>query len=426
MSEQTPLPDSGRVPLPPPPSDDEMRATSERIDELTRVSELRGIDDTDAQADLWDALFALDRWWFIARGELPDVQPLVVDVDGRLMVLAFTSPERARQHGLARGLSEEEAGRLLALPSSGFVDDAVARERTGVFGVLFDVEGKGPYAPLGALDAMRGFGVDRQARRSSDASASLPPAAATPAATASSATPPAPIPIPIPAPSPVGPDRFAPPTDAPVLVVAHDGRRLRRQLVGSGIGVLLALALLAALVTWAITSTALLWIVVALWLLPTLLPIATFSEYVGAARRRGRPSLSVHASAIVIDGSVVVPWDSVTRVSWVDGPAGNLAGGAGRPMRRLSIIARLFAIGDGKRLVNFHLRDHDEVRRHAGSEGTTRLVDPTRATPSLPADAAHAYAVLTDALGSTDFAAMTVVLHRLVEARGLGWSRAAE
>jgi len=385
----------------PPPSADEMRVTSERIDELTRVSELRGIDDTDAQADLWDALFALDRWWFIARGDLPDVQPLVADVDGRPMVLAFTSPERARQHGLARGLSDEEAGRLLALPSGGFVDDAVARERTGVFGVLFDVEGKGPYAPLGALDAMRRFGVDRRARRAADANGST-------------ATPPA------------GPDRFARPTDAPVLVVAHDGRRLRRQLVGSVIGVLLALALLAVLVTWAVTSTALLWFVVALWVLPTLLPIATFSEYVGALRRRGRPSLSVHASAVVIDGSVVVPWDSVTRVSWVDGPAGPLAGAGGRSVRRLSIVARLFAIGDGKRLVNFHLRDHDEVRRHAGSEGTTRLVDPTRATPSSPADAAHAYVVLTDALGSKDFAAMTVVLRRLVEDRGLGWSRAAE
>ncbi|NRD27675.1 hypothetical protein [Frigoribacterium sp. VKM Ac-2836] len=51
---------------------------------------------------------------------------------------------------------------------------------------------------------------------------------------------------------------------------------------------------------------------------------------------------------------------------------------------------------------------------------------PTLATPSLPADAAHAYVVLTDVLGSKDFAAMTEVLHRLVEARGLGWSRAAE
>ncbi|WP_148076734.1 hypothetical protein [Frigoribacterium sp. PhB24] len=400
MSEPTPLPASGAPLLPPPPSADEMRATSERIDELTRVSELRGIDDTDAQADLWDALFALDRWWFIARGELPDVQPLVADVDGRPMVLAFTSPARAHEHAVARGLSEEDAGRLLALPSRGFVEGAADTERTGVFGVLFDVEGRGPYAPLGALDAMRSFGLDRQARRSTATDA--------------------------PAPAPTPSDRFARPTDAPVLVVAHDGRRLRRQLVGSGIGVLLALALLAALVTWAITSTALLWIVVALWVLPTLLPIATFAEYVGAARRRGRPSLSVHASAIVVDDSVVVPWDSITRVSWVDGPAGNLAGAAGRPMRRLSIIARLFAIGDGKRLVNFHLRDHDEVRRHAGDAGTTRLVDPTLATPSLPADAAHAYVVLTDALGSKDFTAMTVVLHRLVEARGLGWSRAAE
>ncbi|WP_152970426.1 hypothetical protein [Frigoribacterium sp. RIT-PI-h] len=419
MTEPTPLPASGGVRLPPPPSPDEMRATSERIDELARTAERRGIDDTDAQADLWDALFALDRWWFIARGELPDVQPLVVDVDGRLMVLASTSPERARQHGLARGLSEEEAGRLLALPSSGFVDDAVARERTGVFGVLFDVEGKGPYAPLGALDAMRRFGLDRQARRSPGADTSAPAAPAAPSASTAAAAPPA-------SGASAGPDRFALPTDAPVLVVAHDGRRLRRQLVGSGIGVLLALALLAALVTWAVTSTALLWIVVALWLLPTLLPIATFSAYVGAVRPRGRSALPVHAAAVVIDGSVVVPWDSVTRVSWVDGPAGTLAGAGGRRMRRLSIVARLFAIGDGKRLVNFHLRDHDEVSRHAGSEGTTRLVDPTRATPSLPADAAHAYVVLTDALGSKDFAAMTVVLQRLVEARGLGWSRAAE
>ncbi|MBF4599258.1 hypothetical protein ITJ55_00380 [Frigoribacterium sp. VKM Ac-1396] len=422
MSEPTPLPASSGTPLPPPPSADEMRVASERIDELTRVAELRGIDDTDAQADLWDAIFALDRWWFVARGELPDVQPLVAEVDGRPMVLAFTSPERARQHGLARGLSDDEAGRLLALPSAGFVDDAAALERTGVFGVLVDVQGRGPFAPLGALEAMRRFGLDRQARRRKGAEAAADrrsgrpasadaPADRQPGRSASDDEP---------------ADRFALPTDPPVLVAAHDGRRLRRQLVGSGLGVLLALALMAALVTWSITSTGWLWFVVALWVLPTLLPVATFSEYVGAARRRGGRLLAVHASAIVIDGSVVVPWSSVTRVSWVDGPAGPLAGGTGRSMRRVSFVARLFAIGDGKRLVNFHLRDHDEVRRHAGSAGTTRLVDPTRATPSLPADAAHAYVVLTDALGPKDFAALTTALRGMVEARGLGWARAAE
>lgn len=385
-----------------------MREASERIDELTRVSEARGLDDTDAQADLWDAIFALDRWWFIARGELPDVQPLVADVEGRPMFLAFTSPERARQHALARGLSDDEAGRLLALPSAGFVDDAAAAERSGVFGVLFDVEGRGPYAPLGALEAMRRFGLEREARRAG--SGAVTGERRTPRATTSDA----------PA------DRFAPPTDPPVLVAAHDGRRLRRQLVGSGLGVLLALAMMVALVIWSITSTGWLWFVVALWVLPTLLPVATFSEYVGAARRRGGRLLAVHAAAVVIDDSVVVPWDSITRVSWVDGAAGPLAGGAGGSMRRISRAARLFAMGDGKRLVNFHLRDHDEVRRHAGSAGTTRLVDPTLATPSLPADAAHAYVVLTDALGPEDFAAMTTALHRMVEARGLGWSRAAE
>lgn len=394
--------------MPPPRSADEMRVASERIDELARVAELRGIDDIDAQADLWDAIFALDRWWFVARGELPDVQPLVAEVDGRPMVLAFTSPERARQHGLARGLPDDEAGRLLALPSAGFVDDAAALERTGVFGVLVDVQGRGPFAPLGALEAMRRFGLDRQARRGKAAEA---PADRRPGRPASDDAP---------------ADRFALPTDPPVLVAAHDGRRLRRQLVGSGLGVLLALALMAALVTWSITSTGWLWFVVALWVLPTLLPVATFSEYVGAARRRGSRLLAVHASAIVIDGSVVVPWSSVTRVSWVDGPAEPLAGGTGRSMRRVSFVARLFAIGDGKRLVNVHLRDHDEVRRHAGGAGTTRLVDPTRATPSLPADAAHAYVVLTDALGPKDFAALTTALRGMVEARGLGWARAAE
>lgn len=133
----------------------ELQDTS-TVDALSHAARAAG-SDVDAQTALWQAMFELDRWYFVARGTLPDVAPLVGVVDGAPSLLAFTTGARARDFALASGFTEEEAGQVLGVPTSNVLDLCDQFTTQGVERLVVDQGVLGFFAPLGQLRPIHGF-----------------------------------------------------------------------------------------------------------------------------------------------------------------------------------------------------------------------------------------------------------------------------
>lgn len=125
------------------------------IDELSERAHAAG--DVEAQSALWRAMFALDEWWFMATGGLPDGGPVVGVVDGVPSLMAFTSQERAREFALANGRSEEEAGQVIAIPGDLVLEMCDQLTHQGVARLVVDLGTTGFSAPLDQLRPMHGF-----------------------------------------------------------------------------------------------------------------------------------------------------------------------------------------------------------------------------------------------------------------------------
>lgn len=110
-----------------------------------------------AQTALWRAMFGLEKWFFVARGTPPEVGPLVGVVDEVPSLLAFTTGVRAREFALANGFSEEEASRVLSVPSNGILDLCEQLAEHGVKRLVVDQGTLGFFAPLDQLRPIHGF-----------------------------------------------------------------------------------------------------------------------------------------------------------------------------------------------------------------------------------------------------------------------------
>ncbi|WP_404383752.1 hypothetical protein LL946_00675 [Knoellia locipacati] len=110
-----------------------------------------------AQTALWRAMFGLEKWFFVARGTPPEVGPLVGLVDEVPSLLAFTTGTRAREFALANGLDEEQASRVLSVPSSGILDLCDQLAQHGVRRLVVDQGTLGFFAPLDQLRPIHGF-----------------------------------------------------------------------------------------------------------------------------------------------------------------------------------------------------------------------------------------------------------------------------
>jgi hypothetical protein len=120
---------------------------------------LRAAHGSAARPDIlafWNAYFRLPHWLLIAQGEEGGISPLVVVAGGRPTVLVFSDAEAAKATGIAAGLSEPEASRLIALPLPGAIDLVASFGQHGVLAVQFDahVDG-GIVIPIGNLPQMR-------------------------------------------------------------------------------------------------------------------------------------------------------------------------------------------------------------------------------------------------------------------------------
>ena len=143
------------------PSLDPLPQAVAEIDRLAEVAR-RAPGDTEAMGALWDALYGLDRWLFIARGEAERPSPYTIVRPEGPMLLAFTTAERARTGGMGNGLGEEETRRLLAVPLPGGIEWAASLEGHGVRGLIVDDGTLGAFAPLGNLVPMRDWFAQRR------------------------------------------------------------------------------------------------------------------------------------------------------------------------------------------------------------------------------------------------------------------------
>lgn len=104
---------------------------------------------------LWAATFALERWWFVQRGEPDNPQPFVGVHQNQPFLMAFTSAERARVFAVRNGLAPADAEVLvLALAPEAAVAQAPVWLQQGISAITFDHGISGYFAPLGNLPAI--------------------------------------------------------------------------------------------------------------------------------------------------------------------------------------------------------------------------------------------------------------------------------
>ncbi|HRH41355.1 MAG TPA: hypothetical protein PKY82_06885 [Pyrinomonadaceae bacterium] len=136
------------------------KATSETssipFDELSRKAfETNAIEDLNA---LFGAAFSLENWLFIARGEMPNLNPYIAAnpefADGQQMIRAFTDSERLQRFARENNLTGADGSALfLTLPTVNIVEYLEQFIPYGVHGIWFnsDSESEGFFIPLKQL-----------------------------------------------------------------------------------------------------------------------------------------------------------------------------------------------------------------------------------------------------------------------------------
>lgn len=76
------------------------------IDALVELSR-SGINKS-GEHDLWRAAMALETWWFVARGEGEEAEPLIATVDGKAALVIFTDEGKAAAFAKAREMRRSD------------------------------------------------------------------------------------------------------------------------------------------------------------------------------------------------------------------------------------------------------------------------------------------------------------------------------
>ncbi|HQU81994.1 MAG TPA: hypothetical protein PKY59_02655 [Pyrinomonadaceae bacterium] len=120
---------------------------------------------TNAMEDLnalFGAAFALEKWNFIARGELPNVYPYVASnpaaADNQPMVRAFTDADRLMRFARENNLTEADgSAKILTMPTETIIPYLEGFIEQGAFGVWFnsDSESKDFFIPIKQLQPIK-------------------------------------------------------------------------------------------------------------------------------------------------------------------------------------------------------------------------------------------------------------------------------
>ncbi|TNU76357.1 hypothetical protein FH969_03730 [Miniimonas arenae] len=111
--------------------------------------------DGEQHLAAWRAAYALEQWYFLARGYGDQVTPFALEQDGRGFICVFTTPQAASDFGVASGLDEAEAGRLLAIPPGDATEYLLEFVADGVHAVALDPGTQDEAVLLAALPHVR-------------------------------------------------------------------------------------------------------------------------------------------------------------------------------------------------------------------------------------------------------------------------------
>lgn len=116
------------------------------------AARVTGPEDHVGMTALWRLTMSLGHWWFIAVGEEGLESPAAATIDDQLMLLTFTTAERAREFAVDnRMIGADEDLRAIALPPREVVESAQTYEGAGIGGLMFDPHVAGYFIPTGQL-----------------------------------------------------------------------------------------------------------------------------------------------------------------------------------------------------------------------------------------------------------------------------------
>ncbi|MCK6081575.1 hypothetical protein KZX37_07850 [Microbacterium sp. EYE_5] len=128
-------------------------ALVDAIDAAASVS-MASPEDPAAQERLWRAVFALEKWIFIARGTDEQPTPFAATTEQGPAIFAFSTAQRAQAAAVGFGILPEESGRLLAVPMPDAAGWVASHAEGGVQFMVFDAPQIGALTPLANLAAM--------------------------------------------------------------------------------------------------------------------------------------------------------------------------------------------------------------------------------------------------------------------------------
>lgn len=125
------------APAPPAPSETDRLA-----------AQVTGPDDQVGMAALWRLTMELDHWWFIAVGEPGMESPAAAEIDDQLMLLTFTTSERAHDFAVQQEMiGPTDDLNAIALPPAEVVESSAAYSSAGIHGLMFDPHISGFFIP---------------------------------------------------------------------------------------------------------------------------------------------------------------------------------------------------------------------------------------------------------------------------------------
>ncbi len=116
------------------------------------AARVTGPEDHDGMTQLWRATMGLGHWWFVAVGETGAESPAAAQIDGQMMLLTFTSAERARHFAVQNEMvGPDEDLRAIALTPRELVDSSTTYADAGIAGLMFDPHLSGYFIPTDQL-----------------------------------------------------------------------------------------------------------------------------------------------------------------------------------------------------------------------------------------------------------------------------------
>lgn len=130
---------------------------SQDFDQLSQNAYQNGNADMAALDKLWVSVFQLEKWHFIARGEMPNVRPYIgYKEENQPMIFAFTDTDRlealAREQHL---LDKDGLVPILSIPTTNIITYLEQFAQYGVKGIWFNPNGYGFFSPLQNLRAIK-------------------------------------------------------------------------------------------------------------------------------------------------------------------------------------------------------------------------------------------------------------------------------